>query len=110
MFVSAFDPVETDWLDRDTLDDPRHVIIDDLGSDAVRNNYGVWESPVLLYVLRADSFRARGHLRARIHVTTNLTSNEISERYGDRFLSRLLSLCVAVRLTGGDKRARHVVR
>lgn len=111
LFVSAFDPVEVEWLDdRDLFKQDRSLVVDDLGSDAAKNNYGVWTSPITLFVMRAESAKGRGNLGLRVHVTTNLSSKEIDAIYGDRMLSRLLALTVPIRLLGGDHRPRNSVR
>jgi hypothetical protein len=111
LFVCAFDPVEVAWLDdRSVFAEKKAVVIDDLGADAERNQFGVWTSPLTLFFMRADAARDRGGLNRRIHVTTNLTSSEIDAKYGDRFLTRLLSLTVPVRLGGGDHRPRHTLK
>jgi len=109
--VSAFDPVEVEWLDdREVFAKDKSIVIDDLGSDAVKNNFGVWTSPITLFVMRAEAAKGRGLLMARIHVTTNLTSRQIDEIYGDRMLSRLLCLTVPIRLVGGDHRPRYTLK
>lgn len=111
LFVSAFDPTNVDWLEDSRLltADERHIIIDDLGSDAIKNQYGVWTSPLALFIMRAESAKSRGTLKARIHFTTNLSSKALDEIYGDRVVSRLLSLVVPVRLLGGDHRPRYAI-
>lgn len=109
-FVSVFDPVEVEWLDDRTIFAKDEIlVIDDLGADAIKNTYGVWTSPVTLFILRAEAARGRGQLKLRIHITTNLSSKEIAAIYGDRMLSRLLTLTVPLRLTGADHRPRNVV-
>lgn len=111
LFVSAFDPVEVEWLDdRSLVRSRRSVVIDDLGADAAKNSFGVWTSPISLFLLRAESAQSKGVLACRIHVTTNLSSREIDEVYGDRVLSRLLALTVPIRLAGGDHRPRHSIK
>ncbi len=110
MFVSAFDPVELGWLDdRELVRQEKHIIIDDLGAEAERNQFGVWTSPLILFIMRASAAQDRVELKCRISVTTNLTSSEIEAKYGDRFLSRLMALTLPLRLTGTDNRTRHKV-
>ena len=109
--VSAFDPVEVEWLDdRELVKTDRHIVIDDLGADAAKNQFGVWTSPISLFIHRAEAALGRGTLSCRIHVTTNLTSQQVDEIYGDRVLSRLLALTIPLRLTGGDHRPRHSMK
>lgn len=75
------------------------ILIDDLGAERIRNNYGVREDLV-------GDFICRYHLygKGRLYITTNLRGEEILERYGGRVLSRLKDLCIPIKFKGADKR------
>ena len=75
------------------------VVLDDLGSEATLNDYGIWRE-------LAGEFVVRYHLRGsgRLFVTTNLSGEELEARYTMRVCSRLKDLMIPLHLKGGDKR------
>ena len=75
------------------------VILDDVGAETIRNNFGTKVDLV-------GSFITRFHLKGtgRLFITTNLHGDELAERYGGRVISRLKDLCIPVPLHGVDKR------
>ena len=77
------------------------VVLDDLGSEATLNDYGIRREP-------AGEFVVRYHLRGsgRLFVTTNLSGEELEARYTMRVCSRLKDLMIPLHLKGGDKRRR----
>lgn len=76
-----------------------NILIDDLGAERIKNNFGSREDLV-------GDFICRYHLygKGRLFITTNLRGEEILERYGGRVLSRLKDLCVPIKFKGADKR------
>ena len=78
------------------------IILDDLGSEAAVNDYGVMREPVAEWFCR--QYDNGGIDFSRFAATTNLTPPEIRERYGERFWSRFSSSALRLVLTGGDKR------
>lgn len=76
----------------------REIVIDDLGSEPLYNNYGV-KFDILTYIItrRLDS-------PCRTHITTNLSKTDIAKRYGARIIDRLAEMCRAVELKGKSKR------
>jgi len=75
------------------------VVLDDLGAECPRNEYGVKRDMVGEYI-------AAHHLRGngRLFITTNLTAEQIYERYGGRVADRLKELCVPLAFKGKSKR------
>ena len=75
------------------------VILDDVGAETIKNNFGTKVDLV-------GSFITRFHLKGtgRLFITTNLHGDELAERYGGRVISRLKDLCIPVPLHGVDKR------
>lgn len=78
------------------------IILDDLGSEAAVNDYGVMREPVAEWFCR--QYDNGGIDFSRFAATTNLTPPEIRSRYGERFWSRFSSSVLRLVLTGGDKR------
>ena len=77
----------------------RNVILDDIGAEEHRNDYGSIIEPVTEFIC---NYHTRG--TGRIFATTNLCSQELVERYGGRMFSRLKDLCIPVKFNGKDKR------
>lgn len=75
------------------------VIIDDLGADSARKEFGNCNDYVGDFIFRYHLFG-----KGRLLITTNLHGKELLERYGGRIGSRLKDLCVPIRFTGKDKR------
>ncbi len=82
-----------DWTDG------REVVIDDLGAEAIVNDYGTKED-LLKLVIAHRAERQKG----RTSITTNLTAAQIAARYGDRTLSRILGMCRPHTLGGASRR------
>ena len=90
----------------------RDVILDDLGADTPRSDYGIIIDPLGEFIIKrhrdwqywvasgADMTKRRG----KTIITTNLTMDAILERYKERVFSRLSQMCVHVEMKGGDKR------
>lgn len=81
------------------------VILDDVGAEHSHSEWGV-------KMERFADFIVKFHARptGRLVITTNLSVEEFEARYGGRVVSRLKDLCVASRLTGGDKREWTIIR
>lgn len=77
----------------------RDVILDDLGAEMTRNDYGVRRETAGEFIVR---YHLRG--RGRLFVSTNLTSDQMDARYGMRVCSRIKELCLPLHLKGADKR------
>lgn len=78
------------------------IILDDLGSEAAVNDYGVMREPVAEWFCR--QYDNGGIDFSRFAATTNLTPPEIRSRYGERFWSRFSSSVLRLVLAGCDKR------
>lgn len=76
-----------------------NVIIDDLGAESIKNDYGVKRDVVGEFICRYHT-----HGKGRLFITTNLRGTELLDRYGGRVVDRLKQLCVPVRMTGKSKR------
>lgn len=76
-----------------------NVILDDLGAESIKNEYGVKRDIVGEFICR---YHTRG--KGRMFITTNLRGTELLDRYGGRVVDRLKQLCVPVRMTGKSKR------
>ena len=76
-----------------------NVIIDDLGADSAKKEFGNCNDYVGDFI-----FRYHLYGKGRLIITTNLHGKELLERYGGRIGSRLKDLCVPIRFTGKDKR------
>lgn len=81
------------------------VILDDIGSEDVRVEYGNRIDIVgdFIQLYHARSLR-------RFIGTTNLSSEGMMNRYGGRVVDRLGEMCVTFRLKGESKRERIVIR
>lgn len=76
-----------------------NVILDDLGAESIKNEYGVKRDIVGEFICRYHS-----HGTGRLFITTNLRGEEITDRYGGRVVDRLKQLCVPVHMDGKSKR------
>jgi hypothetical protein len=74
------------------------VVLDDIGSEILCNNYGTRYECLPVIV------EARLASPCRTHYTTNLTPDEITARYGARVADRLTVFAKAFRLEGCDGR------
>lgn len=76
-----------------TIEDNRSVILDDLGNEPIRNNYGVKEQTVANFILQWYSASYKNPaMKARLFVTTNLTVEQLIELYGVRIVDRLFEM------------------
>lgn len=76
-----------------------NVVLDDIGAECIRNEYGVKHDTVGEFICQ---YHRLG--RGRLFVTTNLSGTELLDRYGGRVVDRLKELCVPIRMTGESKR------
>ena len=76
-----------------------NVILDDLGAESIKNDYGVKRDVVGEFICRYHTYG-----KGRLFITTNLRGSELLDRYGGRVVDRLKQLCVPVRMTGKSKR------
>lgn len=76
----------------------REIVIDDIGAEAVFNEYGN-RFEILPWLL---DLRLRSPMRT--HFTTNLTAKELQARYGARVVDRLHQMAAAVTLAGKSNR------
>ena len=95
-----------EWLDQhggyaSSIDElcQADIILDDLGAENIKNEYGVKRDIVAEFICR---YHTRGVVR--LFITTNLRGPELLDRYGGRVVDRLKQLCVPVRMTGKSKR------
>lgn len=94
------------------------VLLDDVGAEVAVNDYGIITEPFATFVAarhnRYMRYLTDGNIitfedgaRApfsMMFATTNLNAAKTDSRYGGRTLSRLKDFCVALHLTGEDKR------
>jgi DNA replication protein DnaC len=80
----------------------KSMAIDDLGQEAVVNNYGT-KSEIMDAVICA---RYRDWQRKNVItiITTNLTPEELDKRYGRRITDRLREMCELIKIDGGSNR------
>ena len=95
-----------EWLDQhkgyqSSLDEmcERNVILDDLGAENIKNEYGVKRDIVGEFICR---YHTKG--KGRLFITTNLRGPELLDRYGGRVVDRLKQLCVPFHMKGKSKR------
>ena len=95
-----------EWLDQhsgyqSSLDEmcERNVILDDLGAENIKNEYGVKRDIVGEFIWR-DHAEGKG----RLFITTSLRGPELLDRYGGRVVDRLKQLCVPFHMKGKSKR------
>jgi len=118
--VRLTDPLELQWLepqgDRDSgatmwrfTNDGVNVILDDLGNEPIKNDYGMKVDVAGNFIMRwyTDHFE-KGN-PGRLLVTTNLSGERLAERYGDRIADRLFSMVVVLPMKGESKRAKPIV-
>lgn len=77
------------------------LCIDDLGSEAVQNNYG---NKINVIGDLIEARYANGYVGRFLHGTTNLTSEEIKTFYGGRVASRMKEIFNWIVLPGNDRR------
>ena len=94
------------WLDQHggyqaSLDEMcnRNIILDDLGAESIKNEYGVKRDIVGEFICR---YHTKG--KGRLFITTNLRGPELLDRYGGRVVDRLKQLCVPFHMNGKSKR------
>ena len=95
-----------EWLDQrggyqSSLDSmcEGNVILDDLGAENIKNEYGVKRDIVGEFICR---YHTKG--KGRMFITTNLRGPELLDRYGGRVVDRLKQLCVPFHMKGKSKR------
>jgi DNA replication protein DnaC len=95
-----------EWLDQHggyqtSLDEMcnRNIILDDLGAESIKNEYGVKRDIVGEFICR---YHTKG--KGRLFITTNLRGPELLDRYGGRVVDRLKQLCVPFHMNGKSKR------
>jgi len=98
----SIEPLKKEWQEM-WAENPleKSVFLDDLGAEPRVNEYGVKLELAADFITFWHDRHAPGK---RMLITTNYNSEEMDIRYGGRLTSRLKDLCVAVRLTGEDKR------
>lgn len=98
-------PVQVGWLlDADLLRGIKALVLDDVGMEGEKNNFGEWVSVFPRFLSYFQRRIDRGDRVPRLFVTTNLDAQAMIVRYGDRAMSRLLSMCQPVSMTGRDHR------
>lgn len=95
------EPVEKWWL----IEGNTSVILDDLGNEQMKNDYGVKTEVVSNFIMKwySDVFKNE-LMKARLHITTNLDWVGLTARYGDRVTDRLMEMCSPVYLTSKSNR------
>lgn len=82
--------------------DGQDMIVDDICAERDLKSYGNATPMIDFFKHREDMYRAYGSLT---HYTTNaLDRDALVERYGERTASRILGMCIAVLVSGEDKR------
>lgn len=81
---------------------PWAVLIDEMGQDDIKNNYGTKQDPVEYAISHCES-----KLKLLI-MTSNLTERQIISRYGVRVNDRIERLCKTVVFTGPSFRSGNV--
>lgn len=94
--VKCYEPEKAarleDW--RDWMLPGKWVLLDDMGRDAVRNEYGNRCDVVGRFIRELyDAWRA-GEWTGKLYVTTNLTGSELKETYDESIVSRIAEMCV----------------
>lgn len=98
-------PVQVGWLlDADLLRGIKALVLDDVGMEGEKNNFGEWVSVFPRFLSDFQRRIDRGERVPRLFVTTNLDVKAMMEEYGDRAMSRLLSMCQPVAMLGRDHR------
>lgn len=93
--------IENWWVVKDNED----IILDDLGNEQVKNEYGIKIEVVAGFVIQwYNSSFSRLDMSARLFATTNLTDDQLISRYGMRFFDRLSEMCSFVKFEGSSKR------
>lgn len=87
----------------------RNVILDDLGNEPVKSEYGVKVDVVSNFILKWYTDKIENGHKGRLFATTNLTGAQLVERYGDRVTDRLFSMVCVVTMTGSSKRRKPMV-
>lgn len=86
------------------------VILDDLGNEAVKSDYGIKVDVVGDFLMQWHTARYENkNETSRLYATTNLTIKQLQERYGDRIFDRLVSMCVIVLFEGTSKREKPII-
>jgi len=86
-----------------------NVILDDLGNEPIKSEYGVKIDVVSDFILKWYTAKVEDGGKGRLFATTNLTADQLVERYGDRVTDRLFSMVCVVKMTGNSKRRKPVV-
>ena len=113
-FVRLLDPTQlpliTDEYFLDRLFGGGAVILDDVGSEHQRNDYGVVCEPVSDFIGRwYEKYEKHLSIGNLLVVNTNLSAEQFAARYSMRTVSRLKSLCCFWKMEGEDKRFATVV-
>jgi DNA replication protein DnaC len=93
--------VKTYELNRDSIDDilkRKIAVIDDFGTEDIRNEYGTKRMALAEIV---DNAEKQSNL---LILTTNLSGNDIKERYGVRIYERLKAITRQVAIKGDSER------
>lgn len=86
-----------------------NVILDDLGNEPLKSEYGVKIDVVSDFILKWYTAKIEDCGKGRLFATTNLTGDQLIERYGDRVTDRLFSMVCVVKMTGNSKRRKPIV-
>jgi len=87
-----------------------HVVLDDLGNEPVKKEWGNPSDIVVDFILQWHTARFENpKTENRLFATTNLDLKQLQDRYGIRLLDRLLEMCVVVNFKGCSKRIEPVV-
>lgn len=82
----------------DEAERKKFVVIDDVGTESIYNNYGSKSESF------ADLITMAEHNSSIVFITTNLTSQQFLDRYGERILSRIDKLCRIIKFEGKSLR------
>jgi hypothetical protein len=81
---------------------PLDLIIDDIGCEHTRNEYGEqYELIAHIIAIRDRQYREIG---AKTFFTTNQDLDQLAERYDSRTRSRIEGLCTVIPFQGSDRR------
>jgi len=98
-------PNQVAWLDdwRDLTDMERDIILDDLGREAIRNDFGNKRNIVAEKIHEIHSAWKSRSYSGRLFVTTNLTSRDLRGLYDASIFDRLMEMCIPCKFSQGRR-------
>lgn len=81
----------------------KSILLDELGRDAVRNNYGERRDVVGQFVREIYAAWKEGTWRGRLYATSNLDADGLRAAYDESVVGRLAELCVTCKFKHGRR-------